>query len=73
MNSPLMEAYKAIQTASNSDALLRQKLSNLPNGKQILTILDQCGGNYEQAAKMGMQTLGVNMDDLANLAKMIGL
>ena len=73
MRSPAMEVYKAVQTASNSDMMLRQQLANLPNGKKVLEILDQCGGNYEQAAKMSMKVLGIDLNDLASLARSMGL
>lgn len=73
MRSPIMEAYKAVQSASNTDTILRQQLANLPNGKQVLEVLDQCGGNYEQAARLSMESLGVNLNDLASLAKTMGL
>ena len=43
MRSPIMEAYKAVQSASNTDTILRQQLANLPNGKQVLEVLDQLG------------------------------
>lgn len=73
MQSPIMQAFRTIQTASNSDMMLRQQLANLPNGKEVLEILNQCGGDYEKTARLSMESLGVSMNDLANLAKSIGL
>ena len=66
-SSPLIQAYKAIQQASNTDAVLKQQLSNLPNGKEVLAALEQCGGNYEQATLQCIQKLGINISDLASI------
>ena len=68
-NSPLIQAYKTVQQASNTDAILRQQLANLPNGKEVLVALEQCGGNYEAAAKQCMQKLGLSISDIASIMK----
>ena len=67
LTNPLVQAYKAVQQASNTDAVLKQQLAKLPNGKEVLAILEQCGGDYEQATKQCVQKLGINISDLASI------
>ena len=72
LNSPILQAYKTIQTASNTDMMLKQQLTNLPNGEKVLEALEKCGGNYEKATLECLKQFGLSVSDLTNIMKNVG-
>lgn len=72
-SSPAMGNIKQmvnmIRGAQNPQALLNQMITNNPNAKQVMDLINQAGGDPQKAFYQLAQQKGVNPDDILNMLK----
>ena len=72
-SSPAMGNIKQmvnmIRGAQNPQALLNQMITNNPNAKQVMDLINQAGGDPQKAFYQLAKQKGVNPDDILNMLK----
>ena len=82
MQNPLMQLAKAspmmgqikqmmgmLRTAQNPQAMLNQMVTNNPQLKQVMDIINQHGGNIGEAVRTVAEQNGIRPEDIMDLLK----
>lgn len=71
--NPMMQRVKQavdmVKNSQNPSALLNQMMSNNPNMKQVMDLINQHGGDPEKAFRTVAEQNGFNPDDFINMFK----
>ena len=65
----IKQIINMIRGAQNPQALLNQMITNNPNAKQVMDLINQAGGDPQKAFYQLAQQKGVNPDDILNMLK----
>ena len=72
-NNPMMQRVKQavdmVKNAQNPTAMMNQMMTNNPNMKQVMDIINQCGGDPEKAFRTVAEKNGFNPQDFIDMFK----
>ena len=72
-NNPMMGQIKqmmnTVRMAKDPQAVLNQMVTNNPNMKRVMDVINQHGGNVEKAVYATAEQMGINPHDIVDMLK----